>query len=116
MARTTIAPDVVPTNTPLTAEAVVWTAADATNGNQFQWTGKEILLVYNSGAGSRSFTPTSVAINGRQDPKSGVAQSMAAGSLALWNFRGEGWKQSDGYVYIDGSHAEVMFMVLRLPT
>lgn len=116
MARTTIAPEVVPTGTPLTEEVVAWVDADAANGNQFVHTGKEILLVYNSGAGARTFTPTSVALNGRHDPKNSVAQSVAAGLLRIYNFRGEGWKQTaDGMVYINGEHAELKFMVIRTP-
>lgn len=115
MPRTTISPEVIPTNTPLTEEVVVWVAADASNGNQFAHTGRETLLVWNSGAGARTFTPTSVAVNGRQDPKNGVAQSIGAGLLRVYNFRGEGWKQSDGYVYIDAEHAEVKYIVFQHP-
>lgn len=116
MARTTIAPEVVPTGYPLTIEAVVWTAADNANGNQFAWTGKELLLVYNAHATlAKTWTPTSFPINGREDPKSGVAQSLAVGILHVYNFRGEGWKQADGYVYLTAEGTDVKFMVIQCP-
>ncbi len=117
MARTTITPEVLPTGTPLTEEVLTWTNADVANGNAFQWTGKEILLVWNSdGVSARNVTVQSVAINGRQDPKHNIAQSIPFGEYRVYNFRGEGWKQpADGMVYVSGDNVAVRFIVLRLP-
>lgn len=117
MPRTTLTPEVVPTGNPLTIEAVVWTASDNANGNQFAYTGREILLVWNAHATlAKTWTPTSVPINGREDPKSGVAQSLAAGIIHVYNFRGEGWKQTDGFVYLTAeTGGDIKFMVLQQP-
>lgn len=117
MARTTIAPEVVPTGTPLTAETLAWTNADVANGNAFVHTGKEVLLVWNSDAGAaRNLTIQTVAINGRQDPIHNIAQSIPLGEYRMYNLRGEGLKQSaDGMVYVNGDNVALRFIVLRNP-
>jgi hypothetical protein len=119
MARTTITPEVVPTGFPLTKETVVWTDSDPSNGNRFAHTGKEIVQVYNSGASTRTVKFQSVAINGRLDPLHNTTINVAAGELAIFNLRGEGWRQpsgdDSGFVQIDGSHAELKLMVIQTP-
>lgn len=116
MARTTITAEAVPTNTPLTLEDLTFTAADVSNGNQFAYTGRDICIVFNSHASTTyTFTPSSVAVNGRQDPKHGAAQSLTAGQYMLVNFRGEGWKQTDGYVYLDANNAAIKYCPIVLP-
>lgn len=117
MARTPITPEILPVEFPLTEEVLGWTNADVANGNAFTWTGKEILLVWNSdGAVARNVTIQSVAVNGRLDPKHNIAQSIPFGEYRVYNFRGQGWKQSaDGFVYVSGDNAAVRFVVLRLP-
>jgi len=116
MARTVITSEVMPTNTPLALEDLTFTAADTSNGNAFAYTGRDALIVWNSHASTTyTFTPTSVAINGRQDPKNGVAQNLTAGQFMLVNYRGEGWKQSDGNVYIDANNAAIKFCPIVLP-
>ncbi|MFP5369276.1 MAG: hypothetical protein ACLGI3_00780, partial [Actinomycetes bacterium] len=89
MPRTPITPEVVPVESPLTEEVLTWTNADVANGNAFTWTGKEILLVWNSDATvARNVTIQSVPINGRQDPKHNTAQSVPVGEYRAYNFRG----------------------------
>ena len=117
MARVTIAPESVPTGLPLTAETVVWVDANATDFNRFAHTGAEIVLVYNANAGAQTVKFQSVAVNGRLDPLHNTAISIPAAGMRLFNFRGDGWKQTSGddsgYVQVDGSHADVKFMVIR---
>lgn len=119
MAETTITPEVVPTGTPLTKEVVAWTAADVVNGNRFLQTGKEVVLAHNTDVGAQTVTFQSVAINGRLDPLHDTAISLAADEYAVFNFRGDGWKQASGedagYVIFDASDAGVEFIVLRNP-
>lgn len=118
MARTVIAPEIVPSGTPITAEVIAWTNADVANGNSFAHTGREILLVWNSDAAvARNFTLQSVAIGGRQDPIHNIAQSIPLGEYRMYNLRGEGLKQpSDGAVWINGDNAALRFVVLRTPS
>lgn len=119
MAETTITPESVPTGTPLTKEVLAWTAADVANGNRFAHTGKEVLLVWNTDVGAQTVTFQSVPLNGRQDPLHDTAISLAADEYAVFNFRGDGWKQPSGedagYVILAASDASVEFIVLRNP-
>lgn len=116
MARTTIAPEVVPTNAPLTAETIAWTNADVANGNQLAYTGRDLLLVWNSdGAVARNVTFQTVAINGRQDPIHNIPQSVPSTEYRMYNLRGEGFQQTDGFVYVSGDNVAVRFVVIRNP-
>lgn len=113
MARTTLTIETAAGAAPLAENALTFTAADVANGNQFVHTGRELLLVKNTGVGANNVTLLSVAIAGRQDPKNSVAQSIPAGEERLYGPFGNGWRQTDGYVYINGDNAEVTFCAIR---
>lgn len=92
-------------------------AADTTNKEKFQVTGKEILVAYNSNAGStaRTVTITSVA---DEKGRTGDITTYSIAARKLFAFgpaQLAGWQQSDGYVYVEASDAEVLWGVLRLP-
>lgn len=90
------------------------TAADATNKEQFALTGKEIIIARNSGAGARTVTITSVAVNGRTGHI--TADSIAAGATHVYGpFNPNGWKQTDGMIYFEAEHAEVLYTVIVVP-
>lgn len=90
------------------------TAADVSNKNQVRLTGKEIVLARNSGAQARTVTISSVAINGRLGDI--TADSIEAGATHVYGpFDLNGWMQSDGYLYLEANHAEVLFTVLVVP-
>lgn len=89
--------------------------ASGSNGNQILWgdSAELLLLAYNSGVGARTITITSKA-----DPfnRTGdiTAYALAAGALALpiagaWILNRAGFFQSDGMLYFEGNHAEVLF-------
>jgi hypothetical protein len=96
------------------ALAITMTAADTTNNNAFALSGKEVLIVENSGA-----SPYTLTIHSTPDASGRTGDittySIAANSVAAFNFRGgvQGWQQSDGNCYIDGSNAALLFAVLR---
>lgn len=113
MPRTTLTKEIAPGATPLTENVLAFTAADVANGNQFAHTGRDYLIVENSGATSRNVTLQSVAVNGRQDPKHNTAQAIPAGERRLYGPFKEGWRQSDGFVYLNGDNAEVKFCVIE---
>jgi hypothetical protein len=96
---------------------LVWSAADTTNGNKFTLTGREVLLIQNSGGSSYTVTLTSApdADNRTNDVS---AYALAAGDVAAFSFRGgvQGWKQSDGTVHFIANNAAVKFAVLTFPT
>lgn len=121
MPRTTLpiidAPGSYPT-LPLSANSrdIVFTAGDAGNNNQFLATGREIVIVQNSGAGARTVTFLSVADRfGRTGDM--TAYSLGAGEFGLFGpFQLDGWRQTDGYVYTNPEHAEIKYAVIRLPS
>lgn len=92
------------------------TAADATNKEQVLLTGRELIIAHNTGAGARTVTFTSVAdALGRSGDI--TTYSIGAGEIAVFGpFKREGWAQSNGYLYIEASHAEVKWGVVRLPS
>ena len=121
MARVTLVPERVDaaTGLPLAANVLTFTAADVTDFNRFRHTGKEVLLVRNTGATPRNVKFQSVAIGGRQDALHNTNIAIPAGETHLFNFLGPGWRQSsgadEGYVQVDGDNAELTFCVLQLP-
>ena len=92
------------------------TAADASNGNQFLATGKDLLIAHNTGAGARTVTVQSVADEKGRTGNIG-AYSLGAGEYGVIGVftNQQGFKQTDGYIYVDGEHAEVKLGVVALP-
>ncbi|HLW51314.1 MAG TPA: hypothetical protein VKW06_00600 [Candidatus Angelobacter sp.] len=92
---------------------LLMTAADVTNGNSFQITGREILIVWNSDVSGHHFTLSSVADKkGRSGDVS--AYAIAAGVISAFNFNGtEGWSQGTGVCNISADNALVKFAILR---
>lgn len=114
MARVTCTPTDVTGKWPSALVTLTETAADATNLNQLVLTGREIVIARNSGASTRTVTVTSVASS--IDNRSGdiTTQNILAGALMMIGpLAPEGWKQTDGYLYLQASHAEVKFSVIR---
>lgn len=115
MPRTALTKTTLTTNGfPTAGVTATVTAADAANQNSCTFTGKEVIIARNSGAGARTVTITSVSYLGRTGHI--TAQSIAAGATAVFGpFSIEGWRQTDGSLYFEGSHAEILFTVLVLP-
>ena len=114
MARTTIAVTELPGPYAVSATSVTWTNADTTNGMQFQATGREVLLVRNTNTtASQSFTVVSVPDSfGRTGDL--VHSVPASGLVTTQVFPLLGWAQSDGYIYVDTTGADLQFAVIRL--
>jgi hypothetical protein len=94
----------------------VFTAADLANGNSFVSTGRELLLVQNSGASPYTVTVTSVADNQKRTGDI-TSYSVGAGLFSMFGpFSQPGWLQSDGTVRVSASNALVKFAVVRLPS
>jgi len=94
----------------------VFTAADASNGNSFVSTGRELLLVQNSGGSAYTVTVSSVA-DTIQRTGDITTYSVGAGLFSMFGpFLQPGWKQSDGTVLVTASNAAIKFAVVRLPS
>ena len=93
-------------------------AADVTNKAKFTVTGKEILVVINTDVAAHTVTINSVA-DARGRTGDITAYSIAAGSTVpkLFAFGPvllEGWKQTDGFVYLEADSALVFYGIIRL--
>ena len=115
MPRVTLTRSNSPGPNPTAGVAVTMTAADTTNKEQFALTGREIVIIHNTGASSRTYTITSVA-----DPYGRLgditAQTILAGAIhTVGPFGLLGWQQTGGFLYLEASHAEVKFGVIALP-
>lgn len=91
-------------------------AGTITDGDTFQCTGREILLVKN-GTGTNTITITSIA-DEKGRTKDITTYSLAAGLFAAFGIgltNAQGWKAAAGTVRITVSSAEVTVAVLRLP-
>jgi len=102
-------------NAPITAGAlaITFTACDATNGNSFTATGREVLLVFNSGGSTYTFTVSSVADSLNRLDTSLTTYSVAAGAYAAVQMKNlNGWQQS-GAIDMTCSNASIKYAVLQ---
>ncbi len=116
MPRTVLTPIAVPSAYAIVPVALAFTAWDAANGNKFISTGREILLVKNAHATlAKTVTIPSVADD---QGRTGDITAYSIPALATYTFQQfaqDGWKQSDGYINVDGSTTDIQFCVLQLP-
>ncbi len=107
MARTALTKSNGTSLNPTAAVTLTMTAGDASNGNQFTFTGRDVVILHNTGVSTRTYTITSVA-----DPygRTGdiTTQNITAGAyMAIGPFSVDGWRQTDGQFYITVTHADV---------
>lgn len=93
--------------------------AGNTGGDTITITGRELIIVQNTGVGARTFTIASqVDEKGRTGDI--TAYSLAAGEFAYFTgglTNSIGWRNvSTGLLTITPSHAEVKYAVLKLPS
>lgn len=116
MARQTITPQNVSSKWPTALSALTFAVADASNGDQVLLTGREIIIAYNSHA-STTYT---LAVTSVADPETGRTGDISATNIAAGAFKmigplaSEGWRQTDGYLYLNANNASIQFAVIRL--
>jgi hypothetical protein len=124
MARATLTPQAVAASgyptLPLTANAadIVFTAAGAgfADGHQFAHTGREIILVQNANVGAQTVTVSSVADPNMKRTGDITTYSVGASEFACFGpFPVDGWRQTDGNMYLAATATDVKFAILRLP-
>lgn len=116
MPRTTLTKTVAPGRYAAAGAALTMTAADVTNKNQFVAKGSDLVVAHNTHA----TVPQTVTINSVNDPygRKGdiTAYSIPAGGYAVFGpFLPLGWRNPDGYIYLEASTADVKFGVVELP-
>ena len=92
--------------------------AGNTGGDTISITGRELIIIQNTGVGARTFT---IASQADEKGRTGdiTAYSLAAGEFAYFTgglTNSIGWRNvSTGLLTITPSHAEVKYAVLKLP-
>lgn len=95
---------------------ITFTAANATDKEQFVMSGNDLLLAWNTGAGARTVTLTSSADPNNRRTGDITTYSIGAGEIAVFGpFKKDGWVQSGNYMFIEAAHAEVKWAVITLP-
>ena len=106
-----------PTPYPIAGQLITWATEDIANHSRFLFTGREILLIWNSHA-TTTFTYTIASVPDAQGRSKDItSQNVLAGEIhTIGPFTVlQGWMQADGYLYIDSNNAAVKFAVLQLP-
>jgi hypothetical protein len=119
MPRTVLTPQVVKGPYPGTVAAdaldITWAAGDDVNGNEFAFTGRELILVRNDDAAAQTVTFLSSATPQFNRTADITAYSLAAGEYAaFWAGALPGWVQSGSKFNIDLSDPDLKFAILRL--
>lgn len=94
--------------------AFVATSGGNNDGYEYVATGREVVLLRNTGVGANTFGLLSVVDElGRKGDI--TAYSLAAGEFAVLIPPLKGFQQSDGRIWIDISSVEITICVLQLP-
>lgn len=116
MPRTTLTKIQAPGSYPTAGVVVTFTAYDATNKNDFNMTGDDLLLIRNDHASTaKTFTLNSVADEmGRT--RNIAAQSLAAGvTYVVGPFTNKvGWAQTGNKLHFEGEDNNIKFAVIKL--
>ena len=93
-----------------------WTAGDATEFNQCDFTGLEVIQARNVGVSARTLTIPSVPDPVFQRSGDIATYNIPAGKTITVDFLPiAGFRQSNGKLYLNPSHADVEFSIKRLP-
>lgn len=93
-------------------QAITWTAADNTD-QTFAFKEGDVLLAWNTGAGSHAVTiysSTAGVPSRRVDDI--TAETITTGQIRVYRLTRKGWRQSNGTLKVKGNHAEVKFAML----
>lgn len=95
---------------PAAGVAITMTAWDAGLGSRIALTGSEVILIQNTDSGGHTYTITPIADSGGRTSPSPDAVAIGAGEVvALGRLALDGYRQADGYLWIDADDATVKF-------
>lgn len=117
MARTTLTVQDAPGGYDADGAALTFAAGDATNGNDYVATGRELLIARNTdGATAYSVTVKSVADAALGNRTGDLTFSIPANGFRMFGpIPTVGFLQGNGRVNIDVQNAAVQLAVIRLP-
>lgn len=94
---------------------ITFAAADVANGNDFPYTGREVILMRNDDAGAQTVTFTSSAEPATKRLGHITDYSIGIGEYAaFWAGAIQGWVQAGQKFFIDASDANIMIAILRV--
>lgn len=115
MARTTIAKTDDPGSYSYSGVLAVFAASDVANGNQFEMSGGETVLVWNEAAGADyivTFTSAADTFGRTRD----FSETVLRSTIRVFGpFLTPGWQQTDGFMYLSGANASLKFAILNPP-
>jgi len=118
MARTSIASQAAKGTYGTAGLALTFTAADASNGNQFTLTGREILIIFNAHATSAKTVTLTSAPNSKGRTGDITAQSLTAQTYYVFGPIKDkaGWAQAGGVLYLDAQDNNIQYAIIDLGT
>lgn len=113
MPRTDLTKTTRPGSYDVDGAVLTMAAGDVANGNAFASSGNDLVICHNTNAGAQSVTIQSVADErGREGD---LTKSIAAGAYHVFGpIATNGFRQTDGKIYVDVAHAEVFVGVVAL--
>jgi hypothetical protein len=115
MARTTLTKTAATGKYPTAGVVLTMAIWDATNGNQFVSTGKDIIVVWNTDTISHTYTIHSVADDKNRTGDITTQSIAASAHHIIGPLPSDSWAQTGGFITVDASDATVKFGVLQLP-
>lgn len=115
MAQTAIVPIELSSLYPTAMDTLTFTPGDVANGNKFQLTGREIILVRNVSVDTDfDFTvPSTPDSLGRTGD---LVDTVPFGATMICMLGVRGWKQDDGQLYMTVEDASLEIAVVRFPS
>lgn len=103
-----------PTTLPLAVNSadLAFFASDAANKEMVDQADNLILIAWNSGVTSRTVQISSAPYLGRSGDIAAYALETAGDHAIFGPFPAAGWRQSDGKLYFEASHAEVKWALV----
>jgi len=113
-APTTVASTAAPSGYAVVPASFTFVACDASNGNSFVNTGRQVLIAFNSDASAHSITVASVADSAGRTGDS--TKNINAGAYYVFQFFPlNGWNQTDGTIHTTCSDATLKLAVITFP-
>lgn len=115
MARVVHAPQSLYGPAMVAGKVLSFVAANTVDKEQTAFTGREIIVAWNSGGSTRTVT-----IDGKTDPYGSIrhltAKNVLAGNFKIFGpFAAASWMQTGHILTFEANHADIRFAVLRLP-
>jgi hypothetical protein len=113
MARTVLTKTTAPGSYSHTGTKLTLSGADTSNKNKFIAGGTDIIVAQNTDGSAQTVTITSTLDPYNRD-KDIETYNIPAGEIHIFGpFSTRGWQQSDGYIYLEASSANVNFGIIK---